>query len=185
MTFTDVAALLGCITGTVSLVVSLRQLWMERFSLKIHFYEDNNLYFDRLDVCKSYKTQLQGLLCIQLENRSALPVTIHTIQIFIDGIEVSFQRFPESTLTLISDLTQDGGKRWVNYSMNQQITLPLRLDAFDAYKGFIFLPHYPFTEKLCQSVKLRLETTKGHKTKFSRIWIGKTLVDDGEGPFFQ
>ena len=179
ITITDITALIGCITGCVSLAINLRKLWTERFSLKIHFFRKDNLYFEKLKY-SSCITELQGLLHVRFENRSSLPLTIHTILIFIDGSKVSFKKFNNPPLKLTTIFKPDGGERWIEYSMDKQISEPLRLEAYDAYDGYLFLPHYPSTSKTSQVVRMRLETTKGKKTRFSKIHLLKPIYEYGK-----
>lgn len=105
ITITDITALIGCITGCISLAINLRKLWTERFSLKIHFFKQDNLFFKKLTY-SSCITELQGLLHVRFENRSSLPLTIHTILIFIDGNKVSFKKSHNPPLKLTTVLNQ-------------------------------------------------------------------------------
>lgn len=185
LTFTDIIALLGCITGFISLTLSIRQVWLERFKLKIHFFENENMYFDRLECCKNYRTKLQGVIRVRFENRSATPVTIFSLILSIDNTPVSTRTFEGNSFCITTYVHSDEKIESLEIPMDKQINLPLRLEPFDAYEGFIFIPFYPFTEKQCQLVKLQVKTTKGKRSKLSKIWCQQLIVDDGDGPYFQ
>lgn len=182
---TSISFYIGAVTGVVSLFLHFRQLWTERFALKIYFYENENIFFDRLASYKNYRTKFQGVAHVRFVNKSATPLTIYAMTLFVNGQKVSTEIFKDPFFSLTDYLGADGHQEFTNYSMEKQINLPLRLEAYDSYDGMIFIPHFPSTDDISQSIKLRVETPKGSRTKFSTIWIHNTVVDDGDGPYIQ
>lgn len=183
--FTNIPALVGCVTGIISLLISLRAVWTERFKLKISFFENENMYFDRLECCKANRTNLQGIVHIRLLNCSATPITIYSLKLFIDGTPVRIEKFDGDSFRITTCLYPDGTSESIEVPMNRQVIPPVRLEAYAAEEGYVFIPFYPDTEKICQKIKIKVKTTKGSRNKHSRIWIQKTIIDDGDGPFYQ
>lgn len=181
----SVIDIINCSIALWALVISLRQVWLERFKLKIDFFENENLFFDKLECYKDHKTKLQGIIRVRFVNRSALPVTIFSMKLFIDNTPVSTRVFEKESFTLTTYLHADGSYEYAQFPMKQQISIPLRIDSYDAVEGYVFIPFYPDTDKASQSVKLRIETAKGSRTERSRIWIFQTLFDDGDGPYYE
>lgn len=185
MDFVQWSAYIGCATGLASLIITLRQIWLERFKLKIEFHENENLYFDKLESYKTYRTNLQGVLRVRFINRSALPLTIYSMTVYIDGQGANVETFKDDAIKLCTYINPDGDTELIEIPMDTQVTLPLRLDVYDVFEGFIFLPFYPDTDKASQLVKLTVKTSKGTRSKHSRIWIKTTVIDDGDGPYYQ
>lgn len=183
--FTSASIYIGAITGIASLLLHFKQLWTERFALKIHFFENENMYFDKLDCCKNYRTKFQGISHVRFVNKSATPLTIYAMKMFVNGSEVSIEKFNETSFRLCSYLGSHNESEILEISMKNQIALPLRLEAYDSCDGMVFIPFFPSTDKLSLSIKLRVETAKGTRTKTSTIWNCNTVVDDGDGPYFQ
>lgn len=184
MNITDATALLGCITGFISLAISLRSVWLERFSLKISFYEYENMFFNKLPD-SNCKTNLQGIIRVRFVNKSSTPITIYSIKLEVAQQSVTHRTFDGSFITLTTYCYEDGASEYIEVPMNKQITLPIRLESYDSVEGYIFIPFFPDTNDVSQSLKLRAETTKGVREARSRIWDNRPLIEDGDGSFYQ
>lgn len=182
---TDLVAFIGCITGIVSLIISLRQVWLERFSLKIYFIEADNCFFDCLHEDHKRRTHLQGILHIRFSNHSSTPLTIYSIHIWINNNKVRPDHFDRKSFSITSYMDAYDNREILEFPMDKQISLPLRLEPYDAQEGYVFLPFFPDSDAVSEPVKVLIETTKGRRVKHSRIWCVTTIVDDGNGPFFQ
>lgn len=98
---------------------------------------------------------------------------------------MGFRQFEDSSFSVITYIDENGRQETLEFPMDKQIALPLHLEPYDAYEGCVFILFFPDTDAASESVKMTVETTKGKSSKSSRIWCLKTIVDDGDGPFFQ
>lgn len=103
----------------------------------------------------------------------------------VDGTPITFREFENTSFSLTTFLYPDGRTESCEVPMDKQLTLPIRLLPHDTKEGFVFFPFYPDTDKVSQSLKVELTTTKGKRKKYSKIWVHKTLIDDGDGPYYQ
>lgn len=179
LSLTDTIAVLGCITGIISLFLHFRQIWKERFSLKIHFCNDC-FAFDGPPEYEPYLCEHNAFLHIRIENYSALPITIFAIKIVIDGKNVNFRNFkiPPFTLPEIFNSAKTKSVEEHTISSDTQLTFPLRLDSYDARIGHIIIQNCPYTDKESHKVTLTLKTAKGEQKQTSKIWKNRLYLHE-------
>lgn len=138
-----ITAVIGCFTGCISFGMMLQKALKEKikFQLKI---EDSTIHFNKpINFGLDTETVRQGLIRVTSINLSYTPATIHTIKIYPKyqkNKEIIFW-IRDTDSILIPYLNENEEKQFHEFSMSNQYDLPVRLEAFDAFSGFIFLRH--------------------------------------------
>ncbi len=145
---TILIAIIGCVTGCISLLISLFSLWKERYCLKIHFLESESFYFDSITQ-KKFTSPHQAIIHMIIRNKSTSPITVFDSYIVVNGKYTRFEeyvdsndiRIPQKHPTLSSNLIAP--KFYTVIPMDKQFSLPLRLEARDAAEFIGFIPYFP------------------------------------------
>ncbi|MBQ3370079.1 MAG: hypothetical protein IJG48_03550 [Mogibacterium sp.] len=163
---TELVAIIGCITGVASLTLNLIRSWNERFDVRVHFFEPENIFFKKLSSYKSYSTDYHGLLRIRFENRSATPITVFSIHATINGDPLHFRKFEGYNNSFDIHLTDSVIAK---VEISREIELPLRIEPYDACEGYLFIPFFPSINEDHAFIKLEAETTKRNVSAVSTI----------------
>ncbi len=166
---TTIVAIIGCLTGVASLTLSLIRSWNEKFDVRIHFYESGSVFFHKLNLYSSYKTDYQGLIKVRFENRSSTPITVFSIKATAEGKPIAFQK-----------IEWPGGKQdyldfpikkntYTRISIGRELEVPLRIEPYDACEGYLFFPVFPSIESDTAIIKLTAETTKRAVDAVSKV----------------
>lgn len=167
--FTEAIALIGCITGCISLAISLRDVWTQRFALKIEFHERENMFFSKLPSQKEIHTVLQGVIRLRLINNSSTPFTAYSCTASVDRKNAIVRPAGIPTFCLLTHKYADGRSAYIEVNMDKQLVFPLRIEPYDAVEGYLFMPFYPDTEKNKQTITITIATAKGKKSAKSVI----------------
>lgn len=172
MSFTQIIALIGCITGIVSLSLNLIRSWNERFYVRVSFFEHENMFFHRLSRFSDYQTEYQGLLRVRFENRSSSPVTVFSASASVNGKTLHFQEY-QGGLSKSFILSLDKNE-YREIPMDKELLLPIRVDSYDAVEGYMFVPFFPSISDDTAPLKFSINTTKKDLTVFSHIhYVGR------------
>jgi len=161
--FTLVIAGIGCITGIAGLAINFYRLSSERFHLKILLDEKLRIYFGRLPGEKRL-TSLQALARFRLINKSASPVTVYEVSAHVDGVPVPLGEYPGKSI-ILPDGQYHGFPRSMEVDMTKQMSVPLRIDSYDAALVVAFFPFFPDCETDTMSMKVVFKTTKGNRVQ--------------------
>lgn len=154
---TNIVAIIGCITGVISLTLNLIRSWNERFDVRVHFYEPENMFFNRLHGYGSYHTDYQGIVRVRFENRSSDPITVFSATLSADGQPVFIREYEGLSKKILLNL---GDHHSGEISLEREIHLPLRIDSYDAVEGYMFIPFFPTISKDIAPLTLSVQTTK-------------------------
>lgn len=167
---TEIIALIGCITGCLSLAVNLYKLWKERYCLKIRFVESECIFFDSI-TDKNYSTNKQALIHMIICNKSVNPLTIHDAYLKIGNHYFRFEKFTErNDLRLLqkhyplpNNLIDP--KSYAVFPMDKQFSAPLRLQTYDSFEGYGFIPSLPYDcgNKIKMSIIFKTAKRPNHK----------------------
>ena len=172
MSFTQVIALIGCITGIISLSLGLIRSWNERFYIRVSFIEAENMFFHRLSRYSNYQTEYQGLLRVRFENRSSSPVTVFSASASVNGEALHIQEY-QGGLGRSFILSLDE-KKSREILMDKELLLPIRIDSYDAVEGYMFISFFPSISDDTAPLKFSINTTKKDLTVFSHIhYVGR------------
>ncbi len=157
---TLIFSLIGCVTGCAGLAINFYRFLSEQFKLKVYFGEQDALFFNKLDSLKSYKTNLQGFIRINFVNKSSSPVTIYDIQASINGKPINTRQCELTEINLISEVWSEHRYQTLVFPMDKQIIFPLRIEAYNSYEGYLFIPFFPDTDNETEVLNLTIKTTK-------------------------
>ncbi|HHD2785511.1 TPA: hypothetical protein ACOTHR_003051 [Clostridium perfringens] len=152
-------SLIGCITGCAGLAINFHKFLTEQFKLKVYFGEGDNIFFGKLEN-SNCKTNFQGIVRINFVNKSSSPVTIYAIETKIDDKKIINRKYEGTHFTLISEVFTATKFKSIEFPMDKQIELPLRIAPFDSYEGFLFFPFFPDTIKKQEIINFTFKTTK-------------------------
>lgn len=164
-------AVIGCITGCASFLISFYSLLRERFRLRIKFAKSENWYFHRLKGYETYITDLQAVVRINFINKSTHPISIYDVDAYIGKKYLKFERYPHDKMELLTLYETEEPKRKIYHSlpMNRQHVFPLRLEPHETYEAYIFIPYFPNTDDEEVKVKFIFRTTKRTIRKFCKL----------------
>ena len=172
LSFTQVIAIIGCITGIISLTLNLIRAWNERFDVRVSFFEPENMFFHRLSLYSNYQTEYHGLLRVRFENRSSSPITVFSASASVNGEPLHIRKY-QGGLSKAFTVSLDGNEVR-EIPMDKEILLPIRIDSYDAAEGYMFIPFFPSLNDDTVSLKFSINTTKKDLTVFSHIhYVGK------------
>lgn len=170
ITVTQIIAIIGCVTGCVSLGITILRFFSEQFKLKIKFSKTEDYFFKRLKAYPNFDTKYQAAIRVEFINSSSYPLTIIDIIGEVNGTFIRFQEYPESQLKLLKSTNKPNvnlvdPEEYIVLPMDKQIALPLRLQPFDAYEGYMFFPFFPDVESDTVTVVFRIRTARRKKIK--------------------
>lgn len=170
-------SLIGCITGCAGLAINFHKFLTEQFKLKVYFGEGDNIFFGK-PKNSNCMTNFQGIVRINLVNKSSSPVTIYDIETKINNEIIINRKFEETYLTLISEVFTESKYKSIQFPMDKQIEFPLRINPFDSYEGFLFFPFFPDTLNKYEIIDFTFKTTKKTIHKKYKLLRFETKVHD-------
>ncbi|MCD7998964.1 MAG: hypothetical protein LUH21_17220 [Clostridiales bacterium] len=170
ITVTQIIAIIGCVTGCISLGITIFRFLSEQFKLKIKFSKTEDYFFERLKSFPNYNTKYQAAIRVEFINSSSYPLTIIDIIGEVNKTFIRFQEYPESQLRILKSTNKPNvnlfdPEEYLVLPMDKQIILPLRLQPFDAYEGYMFFPFFPDIESEAATVILHIRTARRKKIK--------------------
>lgn len=170
--FTLVTALIGCITGCMSIAFNIYKILTEQGRLIFQIpYTDNNYFF--LKVCKSYLSRYQSAVFVRIINKSTFAATIFDIEAEIEGQLYKPVPFIDDKIQLSNGETFLA-ERSIELDMTEQITVPHTIQPFGVFQGFLFFPFFPDTSNECLKVSITIKTSRGQKSASSKIYKWNT-----------
>ena len=156
---TIVLSIIGAITGFAGLAINFYKFLSERFKLKIIFSETDNIFFPKLkdSICK---TNYQGIIRMNIINKSSSPVTVYDIDIFCNNLKITNRKYETNEIVLLDEVWSANKYSSLVFPMDKQFTFPLRLESYDSYEGVLFLPFFPDTYENEVSLKIVIKSTK-------------------------
>lgn len=180
ITITDVISIIGCITGVSGFIISVLNALSKRKKLKITFFDKKEcIYFDRLKNHSNCNTKKQAIALLQIQNKSSQPITIHTIRFALNKEKSMPHRFyPFENIVLPeSEDTFEKTSRIAIDTNGHQLELPIKLNAYESTKGYMFLPFFVFNDELPHKIKVEFGTTR-HRKKLIRKCVFRPFVPD-------
>lgn len=173
ITAKDIISIIGCITGVLGLAISINNALSRRKKLKITFFDKKEcIYFDKLKNHSDCNTKKQAIALLQIQNKSSLPITIHTIRFALNKEKSMPHRFyPFENIVLPE--SKDTFERTTRISIDtsgRQLELPIKLNAYEATKGYMFLSFFVFDDNLPHKIKVEFGTTR-HQKRLTRKCI--------------
>lgn len=176
--YTFWVALIGCITGCLGLIVSLFNLYRQRFRFKVEQINPACLYFKR--IISKFDTTNQAIVNFTIINKSTYPLTVHRISALYKKQTFNYifspitsMPFTEVTFTTKSEpieQTEDKtvlGNLYEVIDLKYQIDFPIRLDVFDAIECTYFVKW--LHSKKPKYLLLRFSTTRGNRYKIIKL----------------
>lgn len=182
MSLTEVVAIIGCITGCCSLVLSFINFLRGRTNLKIEFPQDeyHSFYFNKLYNHWHVVTDKQAIIGIKFINKSREPITIASIDTTInnkkywiykygiDTITNPVEDMDEDSIVLPMTSSNDNDSEKLRIDMRKQISTPLRLESYGIEEGYLFYNYFP---NLKSTIKIEMEIKTSRGKKKTSLWI--------------
>lgn len=173
-----VLSIIGCITGVASLLINFYKVLIERTKLSVEFDQNQCLYFDKLESYSDYNTKFQSFIYIRLINKSSNPITIYNIQTHCNDKEIFHHSYNGSTIELV--FFKNPNRTTIKpYNMDKQIKLPLKIDGFSVFQGYIFYDFLPDLHNENQEFNLTIKTSRKIIKKSCLVNKFKTQIDTG------
>lgn len=166
---TETIALIGCITGIASLIISFYKVLGERMRLKIIYNQKTSLWFDKLELYKSCNTKYQGLIDIHIINKSANPITIFKLDLYLGKEKLTTRKFEYDSFKLLETVKDEWHYTEIEFNMASKFDTPLKLEPYCAFHGQIFLPFLPDDISETAKIIAIFKTTKRTKIKFFKL----------------
>lgn len=167
---TQIIALIGCITGCLGLAINMYRLYRERYCLKIHFQKTECIFFDSV-TDKNFSTNYQGLVHMIICNKSVNPITIHDAYLIVNKHYSRFEKYNENDYIKLLQKNDVLPEHLISpqiysvFPMNKQFETPLRLQAYDSFEGYGFIPVFPHETESPVKVSIIFKTAKRSKHK--------------------
>lgn len=160
MDISVIAAWVGCITGIVSVITIIVNAYKNRIHLKLEFPYTMNIFFKKPPNHKT-DTNLQGLFYIEISNPSNIPVTVRSIDVYLNNerLIVAPYDYEDGVLTLPRDTSIDMFYDTIDIK-NNLIDFPLRLEPNDTKTGIVFLRFFPDINNDFTEIKVSLNVLK-------------------------
>lgn len=147
ITVNDIISIIGCITGISGLIISIINALSRKKKLKITFFDkDECIYFDKLNNHSQCVTNKQAIALLQIQNKSSQPITIHTIRFTLNkekSMPHRFYPFGDITLPETEDTFEKTSRTVININ-GHPLETPIKLNAYESIKGYMFLPFFVF-----------------------------------------
>ncbi len=166
-TITSIVAIIGCITGCASLIINfyLAKFQLGHFTIRSSKY--HNYFFERLPECNC-GTTYQGIIWIEIVNDAPHPTTIYEIDIWLkDGKYKPFD-CPVPEIVLETSSEQGISTKTIE-NMRNHLTLPLTIEPFHVYQGYIFLKYFPFDVATTTYFYMKIYATQHNKRLLGKI----------------
>lgn len=154
-----ILSIIGCAVSFTSLVLHFYKFLCERSKIKIEFRNRDSIFFNKIDSYETYNTDYHCLIYMTIINKSLLPVTIYDIEASLNGNSLYFQRYNGNELRLLAYTAKDRTTDFM-FDLSSQYELPLDLNPYAAYKGYLFIPLFkgPINEK--ETIELTIKTSR-------------------------
>lgn len=160
-------AIVGCITGCSSLIISFYRAKFESGHLRIRTSKYHNHFFKRLPVCNCY-TKYQAIIWIEIVNDAPHPTTIYDIDIKLSDGHYKPFKCPVSEIVL-ETIPENGVSSKTIEDMSNHLTLPLTIEPFNVYQGYIFLEYFPFVVDSTERFYMKIHATQKDKILRGKI----------------
>lgn len=180
--YTFWVAIVGCITGCLGLLISLLNLYRQKFRFKIIFDKEYCCYFKKLQSLSKHNTDDQAGLHFTIVNKSTFPITIHSISTLYRNSKYKFsfvqiRSVPFTSINFTTKYDFIGADKSGSHfetenqilELNKQIAIPIRLNAFDAVDCTYFVHWLP--KKHSEYIVLKFSTTRGNR--YRRIHLSE------------
>lgn len=166
-----VISLIGCFTGLFGLMISIYNLYRERYQLEIVFSNGENWFFPRLENYNTYQTGFQAVVRFNLINCSSHPISIYDLQIKLDDEVLRYESYSDKTLTLLITYEKDfpHRKQYYEVPMHKQHYFPIRLNAHETYDAFLFIAYFPSIKATEAEASFLFKTTKKSTKKTCKL----------------
>ena len=188
MEYTEIIALIGCVTGCCSLMINFLIYFKRRMKLKVEFPNDYpSFFFDKLYNHWHVNTDRQAIVGIRFINNSSESITIYKIDAYINEEHYYFEEYGVHTITdnvedmddtsILLPLKKRNGKMLSaeSFDMTKQITLPIKIDSYGVEEGYMFYNFFPGINKSV-NMKFIIKTSRG--TKKTSFWIHEHTCND-------
>lgn len=158
-----ILSIIGCVTGVASLLINFYKILIERSKLDVKFHDELRQYFDKLENLSSFDTKFQGFVYITFVNKSSLPITIYGIDTFCNNKQFFHRKYDEKNIELVTDFYSNNyftETKRNTYEMSSQVVLPLKLEPFSAFSGFMFFQVLPDVIEETQNIDFTIKTTR-------------------------
>lgn len=168
LTPTDIIAIIGCVTGVSSFLITFFQFFNERQRLKISCETDSTVYFDKFESFSHYDCNKQGIARFRIINKSRLPITIYKIDVHANKTRVPIDdAFPTKPYIYISMDNLDLDRYAIDVS--SQLLTPIKLQPFESAYGYFFLSFLPKSNKETYTLKFKFFTSRRNKRKTIKV----------------
>lgn len=167
MNLAVIIALIGCVTGLLSLGISLYKAVQERGSVSFECpITEINYFFPQ--VTKHCRTTYQAVIYFRVINKSVFPVTIYDISCEIDNQSFIPMPFKENAIDLqMGDPNFFGSG--IQIDMSNSFDTPCVVSPFEVYQGFLFLKFFPDTLKISVDAKIKINSTRGERSLLTTL----------------
>lgn len=152
-------SLIGCITGIISLSISILYFIYQKPNVSVEFEpQPNFMYFDKLRGY-TYNCKHQAFGKIRLINKSDKPITVSSILILQ---RIKGKQFIEITNCghVINKPFYIENKHHIKIFINSSVQLPLRIEPYDIYEATLFFPFFPDDYDESEKCALRIITSR-------------------------
>lgn len=164
---TEIIAIIGCITGVSSFLITFIRFFNERQRLKIICEKDATVYFNKLIEFTHFNCDKQGIARFRIINKSRLPITIYKILVRSDETRIPIEiEFPRKSITLDNDSL---GIEKTTISLDSQLLEPIELQPFGSIYGYFFLAFLPKNNTENYTLKFKFFTSRRNKCKTIRV----------------
>ncbi len=160
---TLVIAVLGCISGFVSIAMQIQQHVLTGNRLQI-LNDFENYYFFRLPSEHSI-TNYQALVHIMLVNKSSTPVTVYNVELITNGTVNHAKPCCAKSVSFANDEIERNRKTRDFIDLTKTLPSQFTLQPFEAVETTFFFQFYPDVIEKVQNSKLILTSSKGKKSK--------------------
>lgn len=164
---TDIIAIIGCITGCASLIISFYRAKFESGRLTVRTSKFHNLFFDKLPESRNL-TKYQAIIWLEIVNDAPHPTTIYDIDIKLSDGHYSPDKCPVSEIVFETNV-KDGISTKITENMVDHVTLPLTIQPFNVYQGFVFLGFFIDEPKNTEHFFMKIRATQKDKFLYGRI----------------
>lgn len=166
LSLTEIIAVIGCITGCASLIISFYRAKYESGRLYVRTSKYFNNYFKRLPASNN-NTEYQAIIWIEIVNNAPHPTTIYDIDIHLrDG-----HYCPNSCPVSKIELKQKNGQVIISTfeDMSNHLLTPLTIEPFNVYQGYIFLGFFLDEPKHIEHFFMKVRATQKDRYLIGKI----------------
>lgn len=168
MNITLIISVIGCVTGLVSLSVTIWRLYSERYNLQIQCRKNISAIIPNVESLNYFDSKFHCIMYLDIINRSNSPISIYSVEAFYKGKNLLIDICEQNELRSIIS-----GDKIRIFPMKHQIYGPIRLQPHDVYSGSLFLPSFP--DYSCEEkILLKFRTTR--RTKKVKLFV-KSVKD--------